>query len=290
MIKAYGRFNLKLEKINGEQFIILEDNDKVCLKEMGKNSITIAEDNAGIKIFGDSTLVNSISGKGMLEKVYIPPVISSEDIISKCDEWLEMFKQVHDVFKKLVLSEKYRNQKIVMHLSFQSFVSFSDSKIKGNTICLDLKQYAEIIQTGVKITVDEINSDIYAYLMANALAYYISKNYNNTQIDYLDYNWDYTLYSDNKVPKGETRPLVSSLSALYDSTNYANIIIGLLRNHNLGIPADQILFNLRNRIFSQQLSDSFSESLDYSSREYRFIVPDYNDKTSVVLKRDLSQE
>lgn len=105
---------MKLEKIDGKQFIILEDNDKIYLttaKEMGKNSITITEDNDRIKIFGNSPLVNSISGKGMLEKVYIPPVISSEDIISKCDEWLEMFKQVHDVFKKLVLSEKLESKK-----------------------------------------------------------------------------------------------------------------------------------------------------------------------------------
>ena len=46
----------------------------------------------------------------MLERVYIPPVVSSEDIINKCDKWIEMFKKVHDVFKKLVLSEKYRKR------------------------------------------------------------------------------------------------------------------------------------------------------------------------------------
>lgn len=47
----------------------------------------------------------------MLERVYIPPVVFSEDIINKCDKWKEMFKKVHDVFKKLVLSEKLESKK-----------------------------------------------------------------------------------------------------------------------------------------------------------------------------------
>ena len=105
----------------------------------------------------------------MLERVYIPPVVSSEDIINKCDKWIEMFKKVHDVFKKLVLSEKYRKQKIVMELSFTKFFTFTDSR-KGNSINLDLKRYGDIIQEGVTISIDEINSDIYAYLMANVIS------------------------------------------------------------------------------------------------------------------------
>lgn len=56
-----------------------------------------------------------------------------------------MFKKVHDVFKKIVLSEKYRKQEIVMELSF------TDSNIKGNSINLNLKRYGDIIQEGVTI-------------------------------------------------------------------------------------------------------------------------------------------
>lgn len=117
----------------------------------------------------------------MLERVYIPPIVSSEDIINKCDKWIEMFKKVHDVFKKLVLSEKYRKQEIVMELSF------TDSNIKGNSINMNLKRYGDIIQEGVTISIDEISSDIYTYIMANVISYYISKNYNGTNIDYLNF-------------------------------------------------------------------------------------------------------
>lgn len=284
---------MKFEKIDGEQFIILEDNDKVCLTtsgKLGENSITITENKDKINLFGDSALVNSIRGKGMLEKVYIPPVISSEDIISKCDKWLEMFKQVHDVFRKLVLSEKYRKQNITMELSFTQFFSWTDSNIKGNSINLDLKKYGNIIQEGVTISVDEINTDIYAYLMANVLDDYISKNYNDTQIDYLDIDWNHTLYSNTDTPRGQTIPMLSILSTLYDSVDYSKIVTSLLGCHNLGVPVDQIISNLRNRITSQQLSERIDKSIDYSSRQYEYVVVDSKKEKQPVLNKALKQK
>ena len=44
-------------------------------------------------------------------------------------------------------------------------------------INLNLKRYGDIIQEGVTISIDEISSDIYTYIMANVISYYISKNY-----------------------------------------------------------------------------------------------------------------
>ncbi len=220
----------------------------------------------------------------MLERVYIPPVVSSEDIINKCDKWIEMFKKVHDVFKKLVLSEKYRKQKIVMELSFTKFFTFTDSR-KGNSINLDLKRYGDIIQEGVTISIDEINSDIYAYLMANVISYYISKNYKDTIIDYSDLSWNYILFSNIKTPKFEIDPIISSLSTLYDSPNYSRIIKSILGSHNLGIPTDQIISNLRNKISSQQISTEIDKLIDYSSRQCEFIVKDSEKEKQAVYKK-----
>lgn len=251
----------------------------------GKNSILVREDKNKLNIFGDADLVNSIYGEGMLEKVYIPPVVSSEDIINKCDKWIEMFKKVHDVFKKLVLSEKYRKQGIVMELSFTQFFSFTDSNIKGNSIDLDLKRYGDTIQEGVTISVDEINSDIYAYLMANVISYYISKNYNDTNIDYLDFSWNNTLFSNIKTQKFEIAPIMTSLSSLYDSLCYSRIVKSILGSHNLGIPTDQIISNLRNKISSQQISDEIDRLIDYSSRQCEFIVKDSEKEKQAVYKK-----
>lgn len=284
---------MKFEKIDGEQFIILEDNDEVCLTtagKLGKNSITVTEKDDKIILSGDSALVSSIRGEGMLGKVYIPPVVSSDDIINKCDRWIEMFKQVHDVFRKLVLSEKYRKQNIVMELSFSQFFSWTDCNIKGNSINLDLKQRGQIIQEGVTISIDEINDDVYAYLMANVLDYYVSKNYSGTQINYSDIGWNHTLYSNIETPNGEIKPISASLSTLYDSVYYSRIITSLLGSHNLDIPADQIISNLRNGISNQQLSDRIGKSMDYSSRQYEYIVAEEEKKKQAVLNKSFKQK
>lgn len=281
---------MKLEKIDGKQYIILEDNEKVCLttaEKKGENSILVEKDKNKLNIFGNGDLVNSIYGEGMLERVYIPPVVSSEDIINKCDKWIEMFKKVHDVFKKLVLSEKYRKQKIVMELSFTKFFTFTDSR-KGNSINLDLKRYGDIIQEGVTISIDEINSDIYAYLMANVISYYISKNYKDTIIDYSDLSWNYILFSNIKTPKFEIDPIISSLSTLYDSPNYSRIIKSILGSHNLGIPTDQIISNLRNKISSQQISTEIDKLIDYSSRQCEYIVKDSEKEKQAVYEKKYS--
>jgi hypothetical protein len=279
---------MKFEKIGGEQFIILEDNDKVCITtagELGKSNVTIAENKDKINFSGDSTLVNSICGEGMLEKVYIPPVVSSEEIIDKCDKWIEQFKQVHDVFRKLVLSEKYKKQHIVMELSFSKFFSLSDRNRKGNSIDLDLIQYGTVIQEGMTISIDEKNDDIYAYLMANVVDYYLSTNYAGAPINYLDINWNRVLYSNPETPRGETIPMIAPLSTLYDSVDYSRIVTSLLGSHNLGVSADQIISNLRNRISNQQLSDRISESIDYSNRQYEYIVSDSAKEKQAILNK-----
>ena len=193
-----------------------------------------------------------------------------------------MFKKVHDVFKKIVLSEKYRKQEIVMELSF------TDSNIKGNSINLNLKRYGDIIQEGVTISIDEISSDIYAYIMANVISYYISKNYKDTIIDYSDFSWNYILFSNIKTPKFEIDPIISSLSTLYDSPNYSRIIKSILGSHNLGIPTDQIISNLRNKISSQQISTEIDKLIDYSSRQCEYIVKDTEKEKQAVYEKKYS--
>ena len=89
---------MRFEKIDGIQHVILEENDKLCLTTstaLGNGAIAIEKEGDKLNIFGDAVLVNKISGEGMLEKVYMTPVLSSEEIIEKCDKWLEMFKKVH---------------------------------------------------------------------------------------------------------------------------------------------------------------------------------------------------
>ena len=265
---------MKFEKIDGVQYIVLENNDEICITtpdSYDNKKIEIKRNNEGFEISGNSSIVSSIRGEGMLEKVYIPPVISKEEIIKKCDTWLEMFKQVHDAFKKLVLTDKYREQDIVMRLDFSTFFSFTDRGVKGGCIDLDLKRYGIIFKEGVTISIDEANKDIYSYLVASVLNYYVSKNLKGTQIDLEEFNG--ALGSNNKRKNGAaTVPMLAGLGSLIESPEYRKIIDIILYNHNLGESSDQLIANLKNRIFSQQIGDRIDNSIEYSSEQCEYVL------------------
>lgn len=264
---------MKFEKIDGVQYIVLEENDRVCittLDEINKTQVEIKEKNKGLEISGNSSIVSSIRGEGMLDKVYIPPVVSSKEIIEKCDKWLDMFIQVHDTFKKLVLTDEYRKQNVVMELSFANFFSFSDSNIKGRTINLDLKQYGTILKEGVTISIDEANEDVYSYLVASVLDYYVSQNIGDKEINLMDFNS--ILYSSEKDEKGTTVPMLAMLGSLTESPEYSKIVANILGNHNIGESSEQLIANLRNRISNQQISDRMDSGIKHSSNQCEHIL------------------
>lgn len=271
---------MKFENINGVQHIILEENDKISITtedSHGDMTVDVECQNQGLNITGSSSLINTIKGEGMLEKVFIQPTLSAEEIIEKCDQWLEMFKKVHDKFRELVLTDRYRKQNIIMDLSFCTFFSFSDKNIKGRTIDIDLRQYDNIIQEGVTISIDEVNEEVYKYLLANVLVHYLSVNYAGTTINNLDLDWNHILYSNNNGSKGSTVPMICELSNLYESREYERIVTSIISSHNLNQSSEQIIDNLRQAIYNQQLSERFDSSMNHSSKQYEYIISDSED-------------
>ena len=264
---------MKFEKIDGVQYIVLDKNEEVYVTKSEKKNerqIKIKNNDDGLEISGNSSIVSSIRGEGMLEKVYIQPVLSSDEIIEKCDKWLDMFKQVHDIFKKLVLKDEYRKQHIVMELSFPTFFSLTDSNVRGRCINLDLKQYATIIKEGVTISIDESNEDVYSYLVANVLDYYVSQNLKDQKIDLMDFNS--VLYSNEKNERGTTVPMLALLGSLTESSEYYKIVASILCNNNVGESSEQLIANLKNRISSQQIGDMMDLGINHSSNQSEHIL------------------
>lgn len=264
---------MKFKKIDGVQYIILEKNDEICIAthdELMKKHIDIKSNGECLDISGNSSIVSSIHGEGMLEKIYIPPVVSSEEILEKCDNWLDMFKQVHDTFKKLVLTDEYRKQDITMELSFPTYFSFTDNNVKGRIIDLDLKQQGTIINEGMTISIDEANEDVYSYLVASVLDYYVSQNLKNKIINIMDFN--NILYSSEMHENGKSKPMIALLGSLTESPDYYKIVASVLGNHNVGESSEQLIANLRKRISNQQIGDSIDSGIDHSSNQCKHIM------------------
>lgn len=265
---------MNIVKIDGVQCVVLEEGEKIYIttpNKVNQSKIEIKGQGERIDISGNSSIVNAIHGEGMLEKVCISPVVlSSEEIIKKCDLWLDMFKQVHDAFKKLVLMDKYREQQVTMELSFPIFPKITDRDDKGRRIRLNLKQYSKTLNEGVTISIDDANEDVYSYLVASALDYYVSQNLKGQQIDMMDFNS--ILYSNKKHKRGTPVPMLARLGSLTESPKYREIVNKILINHNVGESSEQLIANLRNMISNQQISDRVDSDINNSSIQYELIL------------------
>ena len=167
---------MKFKNENGEQYIILEENDKINITTRVSNKgIDVNCQNGKLNISGNSEIINSIKGDGILDKINLPATVSKEKIIKACDHWLKMFEEMHDKYKELVLTEKYREQGVSMYLTFD-VVLYSKERVVARNISLKLKKGDVLIQDGVSITIPTSGDDIYKYLIARVLNYYISKN------------------------------------------------------------------------------------------------------------------
>lgn len=260
---------MKIKNVNGINHIILENNEKIKISpNQLEGSIVIECDDDALNISGTSDVVGSIRGNGMLEKVYIPPVLSHEEIVEKCDEWLEIFKSVHDKFRELVLDENYKKQSVTMELTFYEYFSIDDSTKKGRKIDLDLVRYGKIIQEGVTISVDYVNDAVFKYLLANVVSYYVSVNYENAIIHDEDFSWNNVLYSGDNG-----KEMFCNLRGVYENSNYTQILSSILTNHNLNVSSAQTIENVKNQIHNQALTDCFDESIKYSSIQYDYIFP-----------------
>lgn len=202
----------------------------------------------------------------------------NEEIVKKCDEWIELFKEVHDIFKKLTLQDKYRKQNITMDLNFCQFFSLCEPKIKGRTISLDLVQLNTNILEGLNINIEDKNIAAYDYLMANVLDYYISQNYKDTEIDINSPDFNWVLYSNEKTEKFSVRPIVANLGSFPEYEKYKKLIINIVTCHNLGMPNDQLLNNLRDNIKNQELSEISNDDFSYSNEQHKLIKNKYNKK------------
>ena len=156
-----------------------------------------------------------------------------------------------------------------MHLECPTYSILGDSNNKGKCITLDLERMGTVIQEGVDVSIRDVNDDVYAYLFASVLDYYVSQNFVNTKIDIKDYNG--MLYSNKKRERRLSVPMLANLCNFNNDPVYWKIIDSILCNHNVGKTSEQLINNLKNKIFNQQIDD-FDSLIDYSSDQCQYVL------------------
>lgn len=259
---------MKFKIENGQQYIILEENDRINLAtKSGTMEINVNRQNGKLDISGNSEIINSIKSDGILDKIDFPTTVSKEEIIKKCDYWLKMFEDMHDKYKELVLTKKYREQGVSMYLAFNEVYS-PKGRLAAHNISLKLKKGDILIQDGVSITIPTSGDDIYKYLIASVLNYYISKNYEGTPI--YDNNFiDNVLYS--KYYRGTAlTPMMANIDYILNS-QFFGITKMIIAQHNLGFYSEQLIRDLKEDIHSQILGENFEAELVDSARQLNFL-------------------
>ncbi len=254
-----------IEEIDGKKRIILEKNESVALstgdEELGEIVVTCESDR--LIISGSSLAIGEIRGNGMLEKVYIPPVLSSEELLERCDEWLKMFDE--ELQNRSSFLKKALHKEVALEVRLNRFYSNVDSS-KGRIISINLMSSTSVIQEGALILVDEENKALYKYLLASVVSNFLSVCYPANKVD-ID-NWDGRLHD------GKGYSLTMFLAGLLQESDYSEIIYQIIRCHNLGIPTDQIIDNLRMNIAPQALlTSNLDDSIERSRRCHAYIMP-----------------
>ena len=264
---------MKFEEYEGKQVIVIEDSEKVLIKTPEREEyIELENDNEQINITGDSSLVGEIYGDGMLQKVYIQPFSSKEEIIDKCEAWLMIFRKTLDIFREAVFYPRFREQEVYMNLSFSKKVYDEAKDLGADTITLNLIKNGLVVEKGVGIVVPSSDKGVFNYLMASVIAYYLQENYGNYKIErYQSINWEKKLFHKD-INRYSGRIIFTDLEPLYEDSERVEICSRLIANHNLGIEPDQIIGTLKDKIESQRLSDSFLKSNDESFNQYKYVL------------------
>ncbi len=267
-----GKKYLFLEK-DEIKYLILEEGNEINLttpEEYGLSHITVKNNANKLDVLTSSPLIGKINGKGIL-KADIEKILSTEEIINKCDRWIEIFKQIHDIFKELTLSTLQDTTTLALSSTSLIFsLCVLTNNHKGKTINLNMQQYKRTILEGMNLSIDDENSAVYKYIMANVLSYYLSQNCLGIQFKDSTFNW--TIYSNIEREENSVVPMWVQFNAyLTEETTYCKLIKNLLTCHNIGIPTDQIISNLKEDITNQAVYN-LDKDIEYSAKQLEFLL------------------
>lgn len=267
---------MRIEEIGGKKEIVLDENDSITLStENDAWKIVVSCESDKLNISGSSLAIGQIRGKGMLEKVYIPPVLSYGELVVRCEEWLDMFNEELEYFRDFVRRESFHSDsKIMLEVNFNIFHSTIDSTV-GRTIRIDLVSSTSVVQEGASIYVDDENGALYGYLVASVVSKYLSVCRDAIKVD-IGISWDKNLHDCSRDLS------TMYLSNLLQDSEYSKIIYQIIGCHNIGISTDQIISDLREQIMPQcLLSSNFDDSITRSKRRHENIISEKEKKLTM---------
>ena len=197
-----------------------------------------------------------------MKPIYYTPVVSKENIIEKCDGWLELFKEAYKVYKELATYPAWIKCKVFPKIRTLDFYYSGGPEGKGIELVLD------DVVSSVEFNAADSNKDIFNYVIASVVDYYLKEEKNNEQIDISTFDWD--LYTEKRESEENFITSILMLGTCKDWNCTKKIVLEVIDNHNLGKSSEELLISLKNRIKDQKLIFSFDGTIANSKSRYLF--------------------
>ena len=249
-----------IQEKSDKKYIVLDENESVGLVASGKRQttgISVTNKDGRMDVVPDPEAVNVVR-EGKL------------DIFEKCDKWFETFTKVHDMFRELALSDRCKRRNINMKVNVSVYVNVKKDNDMGKCIDLDLKLYRDVIQEGPSLEIPSENEDVFKYMLARVLEYYLIKNYGDKEVELPDI-WSFSLESADNVEYEEVYPIEFSMGILKELPEYRELIKKIIYKYNLGLPIKPMIEELKSKITDSEPIERINESVSYSERQLKNI-------------------
>ena len=256
---------MKIITVDKTIHVILDEGEKVVVttpQSFCKNALQIENQQQKFILSGNSELVQEIKGESLKEKITDHPTFSKEEILEKCDLWLNEFKKINDLFYAMALVPKYFDKNAYLLLEFSTSSYLSRPNEKRNNIGLSFYKDGKQIQKGIDISIPEENKEIYQYLMTATLSYFLAMNFKGDRISFSSdpgYLWKST------EVKGKY-PVRISFAPLLQSKEDTLILKLLIESHNLHCSNDDFINEQKEKITSQKMNQETIKKLEMRKR------------------------
>ena len=258
-----------------EKEILLEEGQSLVIK--------LPNGSEKLKVLNNGTLVvDSIESKD--NNKYL-----RADVEIDCEEWFSQFMEIHNKLKEIALSDEGKEERL--HASLCLYQLCDSETFKPTGKCMDLSlcngYSGNTLITVATLVLDDENDDVFKYLFAKVVDYYLAVNYANTKISLFgDEYATGTLYSNEKEKDIYGERMISPTNAnLYTVLNndhdYRKIFEKLVDFHNVGMPSNFYIDKIRND-FPEVITicdDLLKDSIEKTEHNKEIVNEIFKEKT-----------
>ena len=262
---------MRIESVNGENRVYLDEGEKLLVSTLGLNEEKV------VRIENNYNRLDILSPYDKVNEGIVNP-----EIADMCVSWIRCFKDFIEEFKDVTEKED-------MRMVLRTGLLLQSNNTHGKFLKFFLSPTLDIfkgIVSGAELQIDDRNDDIFKYLFAWSVAYYIYYNYLGTEINELAFNTSKSLWSgaaELGIASGSNRKAYADLSSVIEyGDEYKEIVDDLIKVHNKNYKKrewvyNEVLYPIGQKIKSQEVKGALlKDSVNRTKVNYELFLERQN--------------